>query len=221
METIKYPLSGHFSYKKWINLFWLVFVFILLSSCEKVPVFNFIGQKEYSSEDFVVGPPLALDQIKRVGSVYGTPGAGEGGTSHNGIDIGADEDTPFIAGVPGIIVAIVEGHDYYTRNKHVELEYNSEFSVVYLFEPDKKIAVSLGQSLEKGEIIGYLGVREAGYINQCVHFGVKRNGEWVCPVPYLEESVRKKLNEVYMSRHPPSDEPQNICNCPEHQHYFP
>jgi hypothetical protein len=103
-----------------------------------VPVFNFIGQKEYSSEDFVVGPSLVLDQIKRVGSVYGIPGAGVGGTSHNGIHIGADEGMPFIAGVPGIIVAIVEGQDYYTRNKHVELEYNSEFSIVYVFEPDKK-----------------------------------------------------------------------------------
>lgn len=49
-------------------------VFVLLTSCEKVPIFNFIGQKEYSSEDFIIEAPLA--QIKRVGSVYGTPGAG-------------------------------------------------------------------------------------------------------------------------------------------------
>jgi len=218
MEIIKYPLSPRFSYKKWINLLWLVLVFILLSSCEKVPLFNFIGQKEYSSQDFVIGPPLALDQIKRVGSVYGTPGAAEGGGSHKGIDIGADEGTPFIAGVPGIIVAIVEGGDLYTRNKHVELEYNSEFSLVYLFEPDRKIAVSLGQSLERVQTIGYLGKREVGYIDQCVHFGVKRNGDWVCPVPYLEEQVRKKLNDVYKSGSP--GELPNICNCPEHEHYF-
>ncbi len=219
MGIVKYPLSGRFSYKKLINLLWVVLVFILLSSCEKVPVLNFIGQKEYSSEDFVIGPPLALDQIKRVGSVYGTPGAAEGGGPHKGIDIGTDEGEPFIAGVPSIIVAIVEGRDFYTRNKHVELEYNSQFSLVYLFEPDKKIAVSLGQSLERGQTIGYLGKREVGYIDQCVHFGVKRNGEWVCPVPYLEERVRKKLNEVYSILSPP-DAP-NICNCPEHQHYFP
>jgi murein DD-endopeptidase MepM/ murein hydrolase activator NlpD len=209
-----------FSGKKWFNLFWVVLILIFLASCEKVPVFNFIGQKEYSSEDFVVGPPLVLDQIKRVGSVYDIPGAGVGGTSHNGIHIGADEGMPFIAGVLGIIVAIVEGQDYYTRNKHVELEYNSEFSIVYLFEPDKKIVVSLGQSLEKGETIGYLGERELGYIDQCVHFGVKRNGNWVCPVPYLEEGVRNKLNQVYQTTPKGSDAPKNICNCPEHEHYF-
>jgi len=200
------------------SVLWLILVLVFLTSCEQLPIFNIIGQKEYSSKDFKIGPPLNLDAIRRVGSVYGTPGAGAGGTAHNGIDIGADEGTPFIAGAPGIILEIIEGRDYYSETKDVELEYNIEFSVIYLFEPDKKIAVSLGESLERGDIIGYLGKREAGYIDQCVHFGVKSNGNWVCPVPYLEEDVRKKLNEVYYlvsSRNPP-----NICNCPEHQHYF-
>jgi len=217
---MKYLLSGHFSHNKLINLFWLALVFIVLSSCEKGPVFNIIGQEKYSSIDFVIGPPLRIDKIERVGSVYGTPGAGEGGTSHTGIDIGADEGTPFIAGVPGIIVSIVESHDYYSRNRHVELEYNSEFSLIYLFEPDKKIVVGLCQPLERGEVIGYLGEREAGYIDQCVHFGVRRNGQWVCPVPYLEERVRNRLNEVYQSYPKGPDAPKYICICPEHQHYF-
>jgi len=81
------------------------------------------------------------------------------------------------------------------------------------------MAAGLYESLERGNIIGYLGSREVGYIDQCVHFGVKRNGHWVCPVPYLAEEVRKKLNEVYQNAGFERST-SNICNCPEHQFYF-
>lgn len=203
-------------------LFLFILICVLFSSCEKLPVFNFIGQKEYPSEDFIISSPLALENIKRVGGVWGIPGASpdckETGGAHNGIDIGADEGTSFVAGVPGIISGINESEDNYTLNTNVKLAYNSEFTVIYLFEPAKKIDVELCQSVEEGTVIGYLGTREAGYIDQCVHFGVKRNGLWICPVPYLEKNFRKKLNEVY---HSLSDrEFSNLCNCPEHQFYF-
>ncbi len=191
---------------------------LLTASCDRFPLFNFIGQDENSSEDFLIKPILSLDQIKRVGSVYGTPGAGEGGVSHNGIDIGVDEGTPFIAGCPGIIINIAKSHDNYSEVEDVELGYNDEFSISYLFEPKKEIIVKEGDLIREGDIIGYVGSREAGYIDQCVHFWVKRKGQAVCPIPYLRDDLRKWLNDVYRSMGP--REPLNICGCPEHQSYF-
>ncbi len=223
VPDISEPMKYHkVMEKSCFALFSFMLICNLLSSCEKSPVFNLIGQKEYPSEDFMISPPLALENIKRVGSVWGTPGASpdskETGGAHNGIDIGADEGTSFIAAAPGIISRISESEDYYRLNTDVALAYNSEFTLIYLFEPAKKIDVGLYQSVEKGNVIGYLGSREAGYIDQCVHFGVKRNGLWICPVPYLKEDLRKKLNEVYHSLS--GRESSNLCNCPEHQFYF-
>jgi len=89
MESLKYLIST-LSWKEWSKLFSFVLVCILLSSCERAPLFNIIGQKEYLSEDFVIGTPLALENIKRVGSVYGTVHPDMPGGVHYGIDIGAD-----------------------------------------------------------------------------------------------------------------------------------
>jgi murein DD-endopeptidase MepM/ murein hydrolase activator NlpD len=173
-------------------------------------------------ELFVVEAPLNLRDIKRVGSVYGTPGGSPDSPTgaHNGIDIGADRYTAFIAAVPGTIERIIENYyDDGSINTDVILRYNSEFSLIYTFEPADRIVVREGQPLNRGDIIGYLGIRDGGYIHQCVHFGVKRKGEWVCPVPYLAKNVRDKLNEVYQNVDFPRD-PPNLCNCKEHQFLF-
>jgi len=203
----------------------IILFFIFLTSCEKTPLFNIVGQKENSSKDFVIEKMLDLEKITRVGSVYGTPGASPGnpGTAdnppgaHNGIDICADEGTEFIACVNGVVVALREGHDNFGATKEVEIRYNSEYSIIYLFEPPKEIKVKLGEVVYKGDVIGYLGKRDVG---ACVHFGIKKNGEWRCPVPYLTKEVRKKLNDVYHKEWHPSDCPQNLCNHPEHQSLF-
>ncbi len=197
---------------------WILLLVLITSACDNIPLFNLIGQDENSSKNFVINPILYLDHIKRVGSVYGTPGGGEGGVPHNGIDIGVDEGTPFIAGCPGVIMNIAQSHDDYSEVEDVELRYNDEFSISYLFEPKKEIVVKKGDRLREGDIIGYVGSREAGYIDQCVHFWVKWKGQAICPVPYLRHDLRKRLNDVYRGlggRNPP-----NICGCPEHQSYF-
>lgn len=201
--------------RNWFTLVILGLICICLSSCCTSPC-----RKGYPSEDFVIQSPLDLGEIRRVGSVYGTPGASPDspGGAHNGIDIGADENTRFVAAVPGMIVNIFEGHDEYSETTEVIVRYNKEFSVTYTFEPAKRIKVKKYQCVKRGDTIGYLGRREAGYIDQCVHFGVKRDGRWICPIPYLAEDYRDRLNRVYQSLE--GRDPRNICNCPEHQFYF-
>ena len=216
-----FPASGEvFRSKRRWGVFPMVLLLAILSvvSCDKFPLFNVFGEKETPSEYFLIKPVLFLDQIKRVGSVYGTPGAGEGGTPHNGIDIGVDPGTPFIAGCRGIIIGITPGHDENTEVVDVELRYNDELSISYLFEPEQGIAVKEGDIVEEGDVIGRVGSREAGYIDQCVHFWVKRNGQAVCPVPFLRADLRKRLNDVYHTLL--GRIPANLCGCPEHQHLF-
>lgn len=199
----------------WFTLVLLVLICICLSSCGSSRC-----RKGYPSGDFIVEPPLDLGEIRRVGSVYGTPAASPDslGGIHNGIDIGADENARFVASVPGMIVNIIEGHDFHSETTDVILRYNREFSVIYTFEPAKRIKVKKYRCVKRGDTIGYLGRREAGYIDQCVHFGVKRDDRWICPIPYLAEDFRERLNRVYQSLE--GRDPRNICNCPEHQFYF-
>lgn len=193
-------------------------LFLMAAACDKFPVFNIFGERENDSKHFTIHPVLRLDHIKRVGSVYGTPGAGEGGTPHNGIDIGVDPGTLFVAGCPGVIINIARGYDEHTEVVDVELRYNEEYSISYLFEPERKIFVKTGDIVDVGDFIGSVGSREAGFIDQCVHFWVKRKGQAVCPVPFLKADLRKRLNDVYRTL--TVRNPDNLCACPEHQHYF-
>lgn len=213
--THKSPISKPRWNKKWSYLVLLVLACMSLSLRPRL-----LYERGRLFEHFIIEAPLNLGDIKRVGSVYGTPCPSCPTDPHNGIDIGADRYTAFIAAVPGTIVNILESSDDWSKNNvDVILQYNTEFSLIYTFEPAHKIVVRAGQRVNRGDVIGYLGSREAGYIDQCVHFGVKRNDVWVCPVPYLTKKVRDKLNEVYRNVDFPRD-PLNLCNCPEHQFYF-
>jgi len=215
---IKNPKPNHLFWRKLSNLVFLLLVGIALSSCSTCP-----GPIGFPSEKFIIEPALKLRDIRRVGSVWGTPGGSVPSPdnptgAHLGIDIGADENTWFVAAVPGIVGNVIEGHDYHSQITEVILRYNREFSIVYTFEPAKKIKVKKNQCVKRGDKIGMLGFREVGFIDQCVDFGVIKDGRRVCPVPYLAENFRKKLNEVYHRLEP--RDPFNICNCPEHQSYF-
>jgi len=196
----------------------LVLCLLSAAACDSFPLFNLFGERENDSKNFIIHPVLDLDQIKRVGSVYGTPGGGAGGAPHNGIDIGVDPGTFFVAGCDGIIINIARSEDEHSEVVDVALRYNEEFTISYLFEPKKNLVVEEGDLLKRGDLIGSVGRREAGYIDQCVHFWVKRNGRAVCPVPYLRPDLRIGLNNIY--RTIGGRTPANLCACPEHQHYF-
>lgn len=200
-------------------LFYLsLFAVLIAASCDHFPLFNIFGERENDSKYFVIHPVVDLDRIERVGSVYGTPGGGAGGAPHNGIDIGVDPGTYFVAGCDGIIIGIARSEDEHSEVVDVALRYNEEFTISYLFEPKEKLSVAEGDLLRRGDLIGSVGRREAGYIDQCVHFWVKRDGLAVCPVPFLRPDLRKRLNDVYRTLG--GRTPANLCACPEHQHYF-
>jgi len=201
-----------------VTCYTIIHLSVFFISCERKPLFNFVGDEARSSESFVINPCMNLDAIKRVGSVYGSPFATADSSTHLGIDIGGDVMVAFISSTDGIVLMTGESHDNYTINTDVIIMYNSEFSLLYTFEPANKITVEEYQHVKTGDIIGYLGAREIGYIDQCVHYGLYKDGEFVCPIPYLREDFRNRLNEVYKTLE--GRYPENICNCPEHQHYF-
>ncbi|MCX7940827.1 MAG: M23 family metallopeptidase, partial [Endomicrobia bacterium] len=71
-----------------------------------------------------------------------------------------------------------------------------------------------------GDTIGYIGGSTAKSDGIHLHFGLMKNNEYICPIPYLKEEVRKKFNEIYRSKPRPSNYPKNLCNCAEHQPLF-
>jgi len=148
--------------------------------------------------------------------------------SHNGIDIEALEGTTFIASAPGIVSHVLDSHDNWGPVKDVLVRYNYEYTVVYTFEPLKDIFVEERDEVNTGDPIGTLGSRTVpgALISQTVHYGIKKNEEWICPVPYFNPEVRKKLNKIrqdtlikYNMEHILRESP-NLCLCPEHQYLF-
>ena len=98
---------------------------------------------------------------------------------HLGVDIAGWKGTPIMApakgnvtdvrkwGALGLMVRIKHSSTYTTEYGHLE-----------------KAIVKKGQSVERGEIIGYMGNsgRSTGYH---LHYGMKRKGKHVDPLPYM------------------------------------
>ncbi|MCS7151083.1 MAG: M23 family metallopeptidase [Endomicrobia bacterium] len=177
-----------------------------------------IADEERSSLHFVIDTPIEFDQIVDIRAGWGVPRP-EGG-QHNGIDIHANAGTKFIASSPGIIISVEDTQSVTKSNKNVFIMYNSEYILLYGFEPVKELAVAVGQNVRPGDTIGYIGGSTAKSDGIHLHFGLMKNNEYICPIPYLKEEVRKKFNEIYRSKPRPSNYPKNLCNCAEHQHLF-
>ena len=101
---------------------------------------------------------------------------------HKGIDMAAPSGTPIYATADGIVekaewfssygnfIAIEHGADLETRFGHLS-----------------RIAVSAGQRVHKGDLIGYVGStgRSTG---PHLHYEVRVDGQAVDPTPYMSES---------------------------------
>lgn len=98
---------------------------------------------------------------------------------HAGIDIGAPNGTPIVAADDG--VAIIAGPTGSYGN-FVVLSHGAGLSTSYAHQ--SSLAVSPGQSVRKGQVIGYVGSTGASTGNH-LHFEVRRNGEPVDPLGYV------------------------------------
>ncbi len=107
---------------------------------------------------------------------------------HNGIDLVGTTDgkvgrVDYIkAHTSGTVSAV--GYDVSAGN-FVQIDIGNNVIMVYYHLKDKSITVKMGDKVKKGDIIGYMGV-SGNVTGAHLHFGIKDNGKWVNPEPYLE-----------------------------------
>lgn len=125
-----------------------------------------------------VRPSLTYGEI--YGDIFGL-----GGTQHTGTDYPAPIGTPIVAPISGTVTQVKNQITGY--GKHIYITQNN---ISVLLAHMEEIAVSQGQIVEQGEIVGYVG--ETGWATgPHVHIGVKDTnitpgqiGQWDNPVLY-------------------------------------
>ena len=105
------------------------------------------------------------------------------GGGHYGMDIPAAYGTPIVASRSGTVM-VANGSDSwgYSWGYYVSIYHDSEFSTLYAHM--SSVAVSAGQWVNKGDIIGYVGDTGYSFGNHC-HFEVYQNGTRVDPAQFV------------------------------------
>lgn len=114
-----------------------------------------------------------------VGSITGHFGDMYFNGPHNGLDIGAGYGTPIVAAQAG---EVISAQYHWSWGNNVLIWHNETFSTRYAHM--SSIAVSAGQYVEQGQIIGYVGSTGESSGNH-LHFEVYYGGSRVDPDPYL------------------------------------
>lgn len=101
---------------------------------------------------------------------------GNGAENHKGVDVAASYGTPIYAAAAGTVQTAGWNGGY---GRYVKLEHGNGYGSAYGHM--SAIAVTAGQTVEKGEIIGYVG--SSGYsTGSHLHFEVLINGNQVDPL---------------------------------------
>ena len=114
-----------------------------------------------------------------VGSITGHFGDMYFNGPHNGLDIGAGYGSPIVAAQAG---EVISAQYHWSWGNNVLIWHNETFSTRYAHM--SSIAVSAGQYVEQGQIIGYVGSTGESFGNH-LHFEVYYGGSRVDPDPYL------------------------------------
>lgn len=107
-----------------------------------------------------------------------SPG-GVGSTNHEGIDLAVPEGTPIRAAASGTVIMASYNGGY---GNYTCLDHGSGLSTCYAHQ--SQFAVTSGQSVDQGQVIGYSGNTGAS-TGPHLHFEVRINGAAVDPMGYL------------------------------------
>jgi murein DD-endopeptidase MepM/ murein hydrolase activator NlpD len=125
------------------------------------------------------GTPSAHGLIYPVDAPITSPFGSRWGTHHDGIDLGAAYGTPIRAAAAGTVLYCgwEEGYGNFTV-----IDHGGGLATAYGHQ--SSIAVSCGQHVEQGQVIGYVG--STGHsTGPHLHFEVRVNGSPVDPLGYL------------------------------------
>lgn len=108
---------------------------------------------------------------------------------HNGIDVigkyyACDYVVAFADGKVVGMLNTCGGKTPYHGN-YVELDHGNNVRTVYYHMAKGTVPVKVGQTVKTGTVLGYMGTTGDSTGNH-LHFGIKINGSWVDPRPYLE-----------------------------------
>jgi murein DD-endopeptidase MepM/ murein hydrolase activator NlpD len=101
---------------------------------------------------------------------------------HKGVDMAAATGTPIYATADGEVEMAQRFSSY---GKYVQIDHGGDFETRYAHL--SRIAVSAGERVRKGDLIGYVGStgRSTG---PHLHYEIRVAGEAVNPVPYMMET---------------------------------
>ncbi|MCQ2401188.1 MAG: peptidoglycan DD-metalloendopeptidase family protein [Lachnospiraceae bacterium] len=117
----------------------------------------------------------------RVTSYFGSREAPVAGasTSHKGIDIGAGSGSDIKAAAGGSVVIATYSS---SAGNYIMISHGGGVYTVYMHM--KSMAVSEGDEVSKGQVIGYVG--STGYsTGPHLHFGIRVDGSYVDPLDYV------------------------------------
>lgn len=109
--------------------------------------------------------------------------------THNGIDIAADNGADVAAMTNGVIDAIWDDPLW---GCCVTIDHQNSV-VSYYYGLSNQLAVTVGDTVDSGDIIGMTGNTAAAEIavEPHIHFALKRNGEWIDPVQFVNPTAGK------------------------------
>jgi murein DD-endopeptidase MepM/ murein hydrolase activator NlpD len=124
-------------------------------------------------------PPSSQGLIWPVSGPLTSPFGMRWGSLHPGIDIGVGYGTPIHAAAAGTVLVASYNGGY---GNLVVLDHGSSIATAYAHQ--SSIAVTVGQTVSQGEVIGYVG--STGFsTGPHLHFEVRVNGTPVDPLGYL------------------------------------
>ena len=100
---------------------------------------------------------------------------------HAGLDICSQPGAPIMATADGVVLERREDAQF---GRCVVLHHKDGLETLYGHM--QRFAVESGQKVKRGQVIGYVG-RTGRATAPHVHYGVRQNGRWVNPLPYILE----------------------------------
>ena len=123
-------------------------------------------------------PPISGAVVAGFGAV-GEGGSNALGSIHNGIDVASALGTPVVSPAAGVVTLVGEDPQL---GKIVKEDFGDGWTTVLGNLGD--ITVQKGQRIERGEVLGTIGL-SAPLKKPWLHFELRKNNQPVNPLPYL------------------------------------
>lgn len=114
------------------------------------------------------------------GGVITSPFGPRWGTVHQGLDIGCPTGTPIVACEAGTVIGAAYSS---SMGNYVLIDHGGGVTTVYMH--NSSLCVSYGQTVARGEVIALAGSTGNSTGPHC-HLGLRVNGSYVDPLPYLQ-----------------------------------